>query len=102
MSMSLEERVRSAVVALLHTTGESQADLAAVLGVSRAQVSRRQSGAAAWSLADCDAVAAHFGIDALDFLAGPTRAAESLPAGRRRVLGRSVSAAEPVREGGER
>ncbi|MER6975616.1 helix-turn-helix transcriptional regulator, partial [Streptomyces carpinensis] len=83
MGMSLEERVRSAVAALLHATGESQTELGAALGVSQAQVSRRQSGAAAWSLADCDAVAAHYGIDALDLLAGPTRATESLPAHRR-------------------
>ncbi|MFD7873697.1 helix-turn-helix domain-containing protein, partial [Streptomyces sp. NPDC059766] len=81
--MTLDERVRSAVAALLHAAGESQTELAAALGVSQAQVSRRQSGTAAWSLADCDAVAAHYGIDALDLLAGPTRAAESLAPGPR-------------------
>jgi transcriptional regulator with XRE-family HTH domain len=91
--MSLEERVRSAVAALLHAAGESQTDLAADLGVSQAQVSRRQSGSAAWSLADCDAVAAHYGIDVLDLLAGPTRAAEALPAERRRVTGRRAATA---------
>ncbi|MET8245121.1 helix-turn-helix transcriptional regulator [Streptomyces sp. NPDC005202] len=84
MGLSLGERVRSSVAALMHATGESQADLALALGVSQAQVSRRQSGSAAWSLADCDALAAHFGIDVLDLLAGPTRAYESLPAWRRR------------------
>ncbi|MDT0398298.1 MULTISPECIES: helix-turn-helix transcriptional regulator [Streptomyces] len=88
--MDLEERVRSAVAALLHATGESQTGLAAALGVSQAQVSRRQAGTAAWSLADCETVAAHFSIDVLDLLAGPTRAAESLPAGRRRVPGRAA------------
>ncbi|MET8809054.1 helix-turn-helix transcriptional regulator [Streptomyces sp. NPDC004546] len=93
MGMSLEERVRSAVAALLHAAGESQTDLAADLGVSQAQVSRRQSGSAAWSLADCDAVAAHYGIDVLDLLAGPTRAAEALPAERRRVTGRRAATA---------
>lgn len=92
MSMSLEERVRSAVAALLHAAGESQTELAGALGVSQAQVSRRQSGAAAWSLADCEVVAAHYGIDVLDLLAGPTRAAEALPAGRRRVTGRQTVA----------
>ncbi|MEV0174261.1 helix-turn-helix transcriptional regulator [Streptomyces sp. NPDC050803] len=84
MGLSLGERVRSAVAALMHATGESQTDLALALGVSQAQVSRRQSGSAAWSLADCDALAAHFGIDVLDLLAGPTRACESLPVRRRR------------------
>ncbi|MFF4763200.1 helix-turn-helix domain-containing protein [Streptomyces sp. NPDC001292] len=94
--MSLDERVRSAVAALLHATGESQTDLASALGVSQAQVSRRQSGTAAWSLTDCDAVASHYGIDVLDLLAGPTRAAESLPAERRRGPGRHAGTARPV------
>jgi transcriptional regulator with XRE-family HTH domain len=80
----VEERVRLSVAALLFATGEVQADLARVLGVTQAQVSRRQSGAAAWSLADCEAVAAHYGIDVLDLFAGPTRACDGLPAGRRR------------------
>ncbi|MFD3307165.1 helix-turn-helix domain-containing protein [Streptomyces sp. NPDC058694] len=88
MGMSLDERVRSAVAALLHVAGESQTDLAVALGVSQAQVSRRQSGTAGWSLADCEAVAAHYGIDVLDLLAGPTRATESLPEERRRTPGR--------------
>lgn len=35
MGMSLEERVRSAVAALLHAAGESQTELAAALGVSQ-------------------------------------------------------------------
>jgi len=101
MGMSLDERVRSAVAALLHATGESQAGLAAALGVSQAQVSRRQSGAAVWSLSDCEAVAAHYGITAHDLLAGPTRAAEALPAARRRVPGRNVpSARSAVVDGG--
>ncbi|MFI1168012.1 helix-turn-helix domain-containing protein [Streptomyces sp. NPDC020801] len=104
MGMSLGDRVRSAVAALLHATGESQTDLAAALGVSQAQVSRRQSGTAAWSLADCDAVAAHYDIDVLELLAGPTRATESLPAERRRVPSRHADGARPaaVRNGGAR
>ena len=101
MGMSLEERVRSAVAALLHAAGESQTELAAALGVSQAQVSRRQSGTAAWSLTDCEAVAAHYGIDVLELLAGPTRATEALPAARRRVPGRPVGTQRPAAvEGG--
>ena len=101
MGMDLEERVRSAVAALLHAAGDSQTDLAAALGVSQAQVSRRQSGTAAWSLADCEAVAAHYGIDVLELLAGPTRATEALPTARRRVPGRRAAAHRPLAvEGG--
>jgi transcriptional regulator with XRE-family HTH domain len=96
MGMSLDERVRSAVAALLHATGESQTDLAAAVGVGQAQVSRRQSGTAAWSLADCEALAAHYGIDVLELLAGPTRATESLLEERRRVPGRHVTTARPA------
>ncbi|MEU3844742.1 helix-turn-helix transcriptional regulator [Streptomyces sp. NPDC028635] len=104
MVMGLDERVRSAVAALLHASGESQGDLAAGLGVSQAQVSRRQSGTASWSLAHCDAVAAHYGIDVLDLLAGPTRAVQALPDERRRVTGRNTATARPetVGEGGAR
>ncbi|CCK32742.1 hypothetical protein BN159_8364 [Streptomyces davaonensis JCM 4913] len=102
--MSLDDRVRSAVAALLHATGESQTELAAALGVSQAQVSRRQSGTAAWSLVDCDVVAAHYGIDVLDLMAGPTRASEALPANRRRATARQTGTARPaaVQDGGTR
>lgn len=96
MGMSLDERVRSAVAALLHAAGESQTELASALGVSQAQVSRRQSGTAAWSLTDCETVAAHYGIDVLDLLAGPTRAVEALPVERRRVSGRRVGTVRPA------
>jgi transcriptional regulator with XRE-family HTH domain len=86
--MSLAERVRVTVAALMHATGESQARLAEAAGVTQGQVSRRQSGGAAWSLDDCDMLAAHYGIDVLDLLAGPSRACEALPdalrAGHRR------------------
>ncbi|MEU6303625.1 helix-turn-helix transcriptional regulator [Streptomyces chartreusis] len=103
MSMSLEERVRSAVAALLHASGESQTELASALGVSQAQVSRRQSGTAAWSLVDCDAVASHYGIDVLELLAGPTRATEALPADRRRVSARAANTApSAIVDGGVR
>ncbi|MFH8224531.1 helix-turn-helix domain-containing protein [Streptomyces sp. NPDC018057] len=92
MRMTSADRVRTAVAALLHATGGSQTDLAAALGVSQAQVSRRQSGSTAWSLDDCDAVAGHFGIDALDLLAGPTCASEALPDARRRGADRRTGA----------
>ncbi|MFD7408806.1 helix-turn-helix domain-containing protein [Streptomyces sp. NPDC059866] len=75
MRMTLAECVRSSVAALLHATGESQTDLAAALGVSQTQMSRRRAGGAAWSLDDCGAVAAYFEIDVLDLMAGPARAA---------------------------
>ncbi|WP_435839847.1 hypothetical protein [Streptomyces canus] len=62
---------------------------------------RRWPLSCAWSLADCDAVASHYGIDPLDPLAGPTRATETLPAQRRRVPGRGLRPAT-ARGGGAR
>ncbi|MGW6912091.1 helix-turn-helix transcriptional regulator [Streptomyces sp. NPDC054940] len=85
MKMTLGERVRAAAAALMQITGESQADLATALGVSQTQISRRQSGSAAWSLNDCEALATHYGIDVLDLLAGPTRACDTLAPHRRRA-----------------
>ncbi|MFD5123618.1 helix-turn-helix transcriptional regulator [Streptomyces sp. NPDC058385] len=78
MDTSLAHQLRATVATLLHETGKSQAELADAIGVSPAQVSRRQSGSAAWSLDDCDALAAHFGIDVMDLLAGPSPAFQAL------------------------
>ncbi|PZT71811.1 XRE family transcriptional regulator [Streptomyces sp. AC1-42W] len=71
------------MAALMQLTGESQADLATALGVSQAQVSRRQTGRAAWSLDDCDRLAVHYGIEVIDLFRGPTHACECLPLARR-------------------
>ncbi|MFB7106230.1 helix-turn-helix domain-containing protein [Streptomyces hydrogenans] len=72
--LSTEESLRLTVAALMTRTGERQAVVAAALGLSQAQVSRKQSGAAHWSLEDVDGLAAHYGISVLDLLAGPTHA----------------------------
>ncbi|MYU04213.1 XRE family transcriptional regulator [Streptomyces sp. SID8366] len=84
MGLRLDESLRLTVAALMQVTGESQRSVAAVLGLTQTQVSRRQSGAISWSLRDVDILAEHYGIGALDLLAGPTRACEALPADRRR------------------
>ncbi|MFD4542112.1 helix-turn-helix transcriptional regulator [Streptomyces bauhiniae] len=94
MKMTLGERVRAATAALMHLTGENQADLATALGISQTQISRRQSGHAAWSLTDCEALATHYGIDALDLLAGPTRACDTLAPHRRRTPRTPAAAAQ--------
>ncbi|WP_331748201.1 helix-turn-helix transcriptional regulator [Streptomyces sp. NBC_00648] len=75
--LGLEESLRLTVAALMQATGESQRDLAVVLGLTQTQVSRRQAGTTAWSLRDCDVLAAHYGIGSLELLAGPTRACEA-------------------------
>lgn len=75
---SLAHQLRATVATLLHETGESQAGLADAIGLSHTQVSRRQSGTAPWSLDDCDVLAAHFGINVMDLLAGPSPAFDAL------------------------
>jgi hypothetical protein len=72
--MSSEEILRLTVTTLMTSTGERQGDLAAGLGQAQAQVSRKLSGKSHWSLADADALAAHYRLHVLDLLAGPTHA----------------------------
>ncbi|MFJ4879855.1 helix-turn-helix domain-containing protein [Streptomyces sp. NPDC088745] len=85
MALGLEESLRLTVAALMQATGESQRMVAEALGLTQTQVSRRQSGAAAWQLDDVDALAAHYGVRPLDLLDGPTKACEALPADRLRA-----------------
>ena len=79
MKMTLGEHVWAATADHTQITGESQTDLATALGVIQAQISRRQSGSAAWSFIDCEALATHYEIDALELRAGPARACDALP-----------------------
>lgn len=72
MRTSTEETLRLTVAALMHAAGESKTDLAAGIGLTQPKVSRRQLGHTSWTLADCDALAAHYGMNVLQLLAGPT------------------------------
>ncbi|MGW5421616.1 acyltransferase [Streptomyces sp. NPDC003943] len=72
--MGIEDLLRLTVSALMSRSGERQGDLAAGLGQSQAQVSRKQAAKAHWSLEDVDLLAAHYKLHALDVLAGPTHA----------------------------
>ncbi|GGU91215.1 acyltransferase [Streptomyces gougerotii] len=87
MPMSTEETLRLTVAALMQLTRERQPDVAAAIGLTQPQLSRRQSGKSAWTLTDCDRLAAHWGMPTLDLLAGPTHAAGCLPAARRPTTG---------------
>lgn len=80
---STEATLRLTVAALMHLTGERQADLAAGLGLNQTQISRKQAGTASWSLADVDKLSAHYGIPVGDLLVGVDRAAQCLPGHRR-------------------
>ncbi|MFE5495285.1 acyltransferase [Streptomyces virginiae] len=74
MVMGTEELLRLTVAALMAHTGERQNVVADALGLSQAQVSRKQSARQHWSLEDVDGLAAHYGLHVLDLLAGPTHA----------------------------
>ncbi|MFB7260323.1 helix-turn-helix domain-containing protein, partial [Streptomyces nojiriensis] len=74
MLMGTEELLRLTVAALMTRTGVRQNVLADGLGLSQAQISRKQAGRQHWSLEDVDGLAAHFGLHVLDLLAGPTHA----------------------------
>jgi transcriptional regulator with XRE-family HTH domain len=76
--MGTLEKLRVTVAALRQAAGQSQADLAAGLGLTQEKVSRRQSGATAWTLDEVDLLAAHFRISVRALLEGPTVACDAL------------------------
>ncbi|MGW5330713.1 helix-turn-helix domain-containing protein [Streptomyces sp. NPDC004014] len=80
---STERHLRLTVAALMYAAGETQLDLGRGLGLSQEQISRKQSGATAWSHADLDRLAAHYGIPAAELLRGADHAVRLLPIARR-------------------
>ncbi|MFE1335850.1 helix-turn-helix domain-containing protein [Streptomyces microflavus] len=80
---STEQHLRVTVAALMYATGEDQRTLAEGLGLSQSQISRKQTGHAAWSLTDLDRLAAHYGMTVIDLLRGADHAVSRLPDGRR-------------------
>ncbi len=80
---SSEGYLRLTVAALLYSTGETQADLAAGIGITQGQVSRKQTGAAHWSLDDLDELSVHYAIPVPDLLCGPDHAVGKLRPHRR-------------------
>lgn len=74
------ELLRLTIAAVRAQTRETQADLAAGIGLSQGQLSRklRNTHGTAWTLDDVDRLAAHWRMRPLDLLAGPTHALERL------------------------
>ncbi|MGW2456791.1 helix-turn-helix domain-containing protein [Streptomyces sp. NPDC001704] len=75
---SSERQLRITVAALMRACDENQTSLAAGLGITQGQVSRKQRGQAAWSLGDLDRLSAHYGIPVPDLMRGPTEALQML------------------------
>lgn len=76
---SSESTLRVTVAALMRACGENQTALAKGLRITQGQLSRKQTGRAAYSLGDVDSLAKHYGIPVPDLLAGPTHAVRKLP-----------------------
>jgi transcriptional regulator with XRE-family HTH domain len=83
---STERTLRVTVAALMHVTGETQADLGRGMRLSQAQISRKQGGRSTWTLADLDRLSAHYGIPVADLVCGPDHAIRRLPARRRAAV----------------
>jgi transcriptional regulator with XRE-family HTH domain len=66
-----QERIGESVRALSAAFEDQQTDLAKVLGVTQVSVSRKLRGQTKWSLADVDALAAHYGVSVDQVLSGP-------------------------------
>ncbi|MFB7012332.1 MULTISPECIES: helix-turn-helix domain-containing protein [unclassified Streptomyces] len=73
-----ERTLRITVAALMRACGENQTNLAVGLRLTQGQVSRKQTGRAAWSLGDIDNLSAYYGVPVPDLLCGPTHAVGKL------------------------
>ncbi|WP_335939987.1 acyltransferase [Streptomyces sp. PTD5-9] len=73
-----ERTLRITVAALMRACGENQTVLAVGLRLTQGQVSRKQTGRAAWSLGDIDRLSVHYGVPVPDLLCGPTHAVGKL------------------------
>ncbi|MFE0654224.1 helix-turn-helix domain-containing protein [Streptomyces sp. NPDC059534] len=80
--------LRITVAALMHACGETQTELAERIGITQGQLSRKQSGLAAWSLTDIDNLSTHYGVPVPDLVAGPTHAVSKLDRRRLATVGR--------------
>ncbi|MFI1890742.1 helix-turn-helix domain-containing protein [Streptomyces jumonjinensis] len=93
---STEQHLRLTIAALMYATGEQQRDLGRGLRLSQAQVSRKQTGHASWSLTDLDRLSAHYGIPVPDLLCGVDHAVSKLaPQRRASVIGGTQTVLTP-------
>lgn len=80
---STERDLRLTIATLRRATGETQADLAAGIGIQPDQVSRKGQGKRPWSVRDLHHIAAHYQMAPSDLLCGMDHAVRRLPAHRR-------------------
>ncbi|MFD4020615.1 MULTISPECIES: helix-turn-helix domain-containing protein [Bacteria] len=75
---STEAMLRVTVSALMRACDENQTSLAKSIGITQGQLSRKQTGGAAYSFGDLDKLSAHYGIPVPDLVAGPSHALSKL------------------------
>lgn len=80
--------LRKTIPALLGVYGQSQADLGEAMGLTQGQVSRKIAGGSPFTLADCDAIAEHFGITTAQLLSGKRTAVAKSLAAKEKASGR--------------
>jgi len=72
--MGTQHELRATVAILMRTGGDNQTTLGTALNLTQGQISRKQAGKSDWTLADCDRIAAHYGITVPQLLSGRTAA----------------------------
>ncbi|ROQ22696.1 BetR domain-containing protein [Streptomyces sp. PanSC19] len=66
----LETQLNETIRLLMTRTGRRQADVAEVIGITRASLSQRLLGHSAWKLNDLPKVATYFGVTVCELLSG--------------------------------
>ena len=69
--MDVQERVTDSVRALAAWKREGNAEVAAVLGLSKSSANGRMIGRIPWTVADMDKLCAHYGVTFDQLTAGP-------------------------------
>lgn len=69
----ISETIKVELKVLLARAGQTQHDLAQVIGVSDSQMSKRMRGAIAFDVFELDALARHFGVSVASIVGGEAR-----------------------------
>jgi hypothetical protein len=86
--MATMKELRGTVDVLMRAGNDDQAAIGRAIGLTQGQVSRKQNGKAAWTLDDCDRLAAYWSITVPQLLSGsPVALDAAWPAIKRRLTG---------------
>ena len=88
--------LRRTIPALMGVHGENQSDLGDAIGLTQGQISRKLAGQAEITLADCDAIADHYGITTAQLLGSKRTAVAKSLAAKEKASGRGEDPAADV------